>query len=366
MALLKDLYSPKFYKGISECIKECIPAFDEHKFLDLIYTPAFEFMELKARMKHTAEALHHFMPADYKQSILILEQLVESLKIHGFWQERLEMMFLPNYIEIYGLDDLDTSVRGMEVVTQYVSCEFAIRPFLVKYQKEMMPVLLSWSTHPQERVRRLSSEGCRPRLPWGISVPALKKDPGLIIPILENLRNDPSESVRRSVANNLNDISKDHPALLVELARKWKGTSKETDGIIKHACRTLLKQGHVDVLSDYGLDASGITLEDFEILTKAVKVGEALSFSFNITNTSDLAKTIRLEYAVYFRKANGRLTKKMFKISERIYQPGASVKVIRNQSFRLISTRKYYEGGHEISIVINGKELEKGLFHIGL
>jgi 3-methyladenine DNA glycosylase AlkC len=362
MALLKDLYSRKFYDGISVCMNETVPGFSAEKFINLIFTPAFEQMELKARMKHTAEALHDFMPANYGQSIVLLGGLIASLKAHGFWQERLEMMFIPNYIEIYGINDLHASIMGMEVVTQYVSCEFAIRPFLLKYQDEMIRQMMFWSKHSNERVRRLATEGCRPRLPWGLSVPAFKKDPGPIFPILENLKNDPSESVRRSVANNLNDISKDHPDLVIELARKWKGQSRETDAIIKHGCRTLLKQGHAEVLSDYGLNNEDILLEDFEILTKEVKIGGTLSFRFNITNSGLLNKVIRLEYAVYYMKANGQLTRKVFKISERTYKPGENAKILRNQSFKLITTRKFYIGKHELSIIINGTAFEKAQF----
>lgn len=366
MALLKDLYSRKFYEGISVGMEESIPGFNTGEFLNLIYTRAFESMELKARMKHTAEALHHFMPAAYEQRVILLIDLIERLKTHGFWQERLEMMFLSNYIESYGLEDLNASIKGMEAVTKYVSCEFAIRPFLVKYPEPMMKQLLLWCKHPNERVRRLATEGCRPRLPWGLSVPALKKDPGPIFPILELLKNDSSDAVRRSVANNLNDISKDHPALVLEFARKWKGQHKETDAIIKHGYRTLLKQGHPEVLADYGLNHDALMLEEFEILNPSISIGESLSFQFRISNLGDSAKTIRLEYGLYFKKANGQLSKKVFKISERIYEAGIKQKILRNQSFKLITTRKYYAGQHELSIIINGKEFERLTFNLNL
>jgi 3-methyladenine DNA glycosylase AlkC len=366
MALLKDLYSRKFYEGIAVCMTETIPGFNTPEFLKLIYIPAFDDMELKARMKHTAVSLQHFMPTDFAKGVRLLEVLIESLKAHEFWQERLEMMFIPNYIEVYGLEDLQASIHGMELATQYVSCEFAIRPFLNKYPDEMFKQMLEWSRHSNDRVRRLASEGCRPRLPWGLSVPALKKDPGPILQILENLRNDPSESVRRSVANNLNDISKEHPALVIEIARKWKGESKETDAIIKHGCRTLLKQGHEEMMSDYGLDIEGIVLEELEILTPTVEIGAALQFQFKISNAGNLAKTVRLEYGLYYRKANGQLAKKVFKISERNYRSGEKVKILRNQSFKLITTRKFYIGKHELSIIINGKEMEKASFEISL
>jgi 3-methyladenine DNA glycosylase AlkC len=151
-------------------------------------------------------------------------------------------IFLPDYIEQYGLEDFESSVKAIENVTRFVSCEFAVRPFILKYGGTMMKKMRTWSLHKSYHVRRLSSEGSRPRLPWAISIPELKKDPSPILPILENLKNDPSEWVRRSVANNLNDIAKDHPGLVIELARKWKGISRETDAIIKHGSRTLLKK----------------------------------------------------------------------------------------------------------------------------
>ncbi|MGY0037975.1 DNA alkylation repair protein [Pedobacter sp. NJ-S-72] len=134
------------------------------------------------------------------------------------------------------------------MITQFISCEFAVRPFLAKYGGQMMIRMEKWSLHESHKVRRLASEGSRSRLPWAMAVPGLKKDPSPILPILENLKNDPSEWVRKSVANNLNDISKDHPEIVIAIANRWKGLSKETDAIIKHGCRSLLKQGHAKIL----------------------------------------------------------------------------------------------------------------------
>jgi hypothetical protein len=204
----------------------------------------------------------------------------------------------------------------------------------------------------------LASEGSRPRLPWAMAIPFLKKDPASILPILENLKNDPSEYVRRSVANNLNDIAKDNPQIVLEIAIKWKDHSKETDAIIKHGCRTLLKQGHPEILSHYGLESTNIELSNFEIKTPVVKVGDYLQFHFHLNNKNTEPKTIRLEYAVHYKKAKGHLAKKVFKISEKIYQPNQLTKIERNQSFKLITTRVFHTGAHQLSIIINGTESE--------
>lgn len=148
---------------------------------------------------------------------------------------------LDNYVEQYGLDDYETSVKAIERITQFTSCEFSVHPFIIRYPNEMMVQILIWSKHENWGVRRLASEGCRPRFPWAMALPHLKKDPALIIPILENLKNDPARFVRLSVAYNLNDIVKDNPETVMELVKRWKGESEEVDWIIKHGCRTLLK-----------------------------------------------------------------------------------------------------------------------------
>ena len=139
-------------------------------------------------------------------------------------------------------------MKAIEFITQFITCEFAVRPFLLKYGDKMMNQMRAWSLHKSHKVRRLASEGSRPRLPWAMAIPALKKNPMPVLTILENLKNDPSESVRRSVANNLNDISKDRPGMVLKIANAWKGQNKETDAIVRHGCRTLLKHGHPEVL----------------------------------------------------------------------------------------------------------------------
>jgi 3-methyladenine DNA glycosylase AlkC len=355
MSLLKDLYSPAFYDGLSDILVHTVPSFNKRQFVKQIYQEGFEAKELKERMKHTTEVLHTFLPADYRQAVVLIEKTINALRKAGY-REALEFIFLPDYLATYGLDDYDTSIKALEFVTQFITCEFAVRPFLLKYGDRMMQQMQAWSLHEHASVRRLSSEGCRPRLPWAVAVPFLKKDPSAILPILETLKQDPSESVRRSVANNLNDIAKDHPAVVIGLAAKWKGISKETDAIIKHGSRTLLKQGSKEILQHYGLESTHVTFSDFKVLTPKVNTGDSLAFSFSVQNKDAQTRTIRLEYAIYYLKQNGSLSKKVFKISERLYAPGEAVNIVRKQSFRLITTRVFYSGKHQLSVIINGAE----------
>jgi 3-methyladenine DNA glycosylase AlkC len=280
--LLKELYSPKFYNTLSGAIGQIDNTFDKQKFISKIFTAGFQSMELKQRMRHTSVVLHEFLSPDYTEAAKIILQIVEKLKQLGIGQDGLAYMFLPDYIENYGLDNYETSVDALEIITQFVSCEFAVRPFLLRYGDKMIGQMIKWSLHENHKVRRFASEGSRPRLPWAMAIPALKKDPTSILPILENLKKDPSEWVRRSVANNLNDIAKDHPDIVLSLAKKWKAISKETDAIIKHGCRTLLKQGHPEILNHYGLSSKNISLGDFKIETPEVKIGDSIEFSFTV------------------------------------------------------------------------------------
>jgi 3-methyladenine DNA glycosylase AlkC len=283
----------------------------------------------------------------------------------GFTDAGLQFMCLPDYVERYGIEDLETSEKVFEHLTAFASCEFAVRPFLVRYPEKMIKKMVAWSKHPNEHVRRLASEGSRPRLPWAMALPAFKKDPTPVLPILENLKNDESEYVRRSVANNLNDIAKDNPQITLKTCYRWFGETRDTDRLVKHACRTLLKAGNTEALQLFGYgDPQNFEISGFEIETPVVRFGEELRFSFRVKNTVKTTALVRLEYGMHFMKANGSLSKKIFKISEKQIDAKSQHHVNRKQSFRPISTRKYYPGRHEISVIINGEEKARKTFEL--
>ena len=357
MGLIKDIYNEQFYRAFALSLTKTLPDFNQEEFMERALADAFYQMEWKERVKHTTEVLHHFMPKDFAQSAKLIEKIVAQLRADGFGEQQLVFMFLPDYIATYGLEDYKNSINSLVFLTQFISAEFAIRPFLLKYGNQLMADMLHMSTHENYHVRRFASEGCRPRLPWGAAIPALKKDPTTILPILENLKNDPSEYVRRSVANNLNDITKDNPEVVISIAKKWVGKSKETDAIIKHACRSLLKSGHPEILSFYGLDAQHLAISDFKIETPKINIGDDVEFSFILKNNDKTERYIRLEYTVYYLKNNGSLAGKVFKISEKSYPAGAEIHIKRKQSFRLITTKTFYTGNHKLGIMVNGKEM---------
>lgn len=371
----KNMFNEGFFDRFSKDLKRVINDFDAHAFVSQVMDDEWENREFKQRIAHITFILKQFMPADYREAVAKIIELLDYVektmpdfsKIDDtkFGLTLEYGMVLDNYVEQYGIDDYETSIRAIEKITQFTSCEFVTHPFIVKYPEKMMVQMLVWSKHPHWGVRRLASEGCRPRLPWAMALPDLKKDPAPILPILENLKNDPAKSVRLSVANNLNDISKDNPQVVIDLAKKWYGHSKEVDWVVKHGCRTLLKSGNAEIMELFGLgSAKHIEIEDFRILTPEVKVGNSLEFRFNLLNNNKEKTKIRLEYGIYYQKANGTLTKKVHKISETEYAGNSTKQIIRKHSFKVVTTRKFHLGLHQVAVIINGHEFEKYDFEL--
>jgi len=370
----KNMFNEEFFDRFTKDLKLVINDFNSREFVSQVMDNEWENKELKQRCSHITTTLKKFLPADYKEAIAKILQLLDYVESKQPDFSKIDDtkyglileygMVLDNYVEQYGLEDYETSVKAIERITQFTSCEFSTHSFIVKYPDLMMKQMLVWSKHEHWGVRRLASEGCRPRLPWSIALPELKKDPSPIIPILENLKNDPARFVRLSVANNLNDIAKDNPQIVIDLAKKWKGESKEVDWIIKHGCRTLLKQGNPEVMELFGLACivKHISIENFQISSPKVKIGDSLEFSFNLLNNNKNKTKIRLEYGIYYQKANGTLAKKVHKISEKEYAGNSTTKINRKHSFRLVTTRKFHVGLHQLAVIINGNEFEKHNF----
>lgn len=331
----------------------------------MLFDKDWDSKELKERMKWSAICLRSFLDDDFEIAAEQLQKLVKELKKAPFYETSVEFMFLPGVVEIYGLDHLKASIKAMTLITTFTTCEFAVRPFYLKYPKVMLRQTLLWSKHKDFKVRRLSSEGIRPMLPWAIGLPHYKKDPSDIIPILENLKDDPEEFVRRSVANNLNDISKNQPELVLEVSDKWFGANENRNKLIKHGLRTLLKQGNSRALAHFGYaKIESLAFLDFNLLHNSVKIGESISFTFKLLNKEAGESRVRLEYAIYYLKANGSHSKKVFKISERDLAAKSNFEIQKSHSFRIITTRVFHLGKHRLSVIINGKEFETREFEL--
>ncbi|MCY1721465.1 DNA alkylation repair protein [Prolixibacteraceae bacterium Z1-6] len=346
---LKDTLFPlEKVQLFGSVLKEVYPEFQSDKFVAAVCDQQWPDRELKEKMRHTTLCLHQFLPTDFKQAVDILVAIVP--KVTGF-----EAIVLPDYIEVYGQDDWDISLPALGELTKCGSSEFGIRPFLNKDLEGAMKYMNCWADDADFKVRRFASEGCRPRLPWASGVPALKKDPSLILPILEKLKDDPEEFVRKSVANNLNDISKGHPELVLEICERWQGLSKNTDWIIKHACRTLLKQGNKRAMLLFGFaNPELMKVEKLELSDTAPKIGDDITFSFELKLDIPQKQKVRIEYIVHYVKANGKTLPKVFQIKEVEMQPGQHI-ITKKHTFINMSTRKHYPGQHKFEIVINGE-----------
>lgn len=347
---LKDILFPKekveLFAGV---LKEEYPPFESENFVSSVCDEQWPERELKEKMRHTTLCLHKYLPENFAEAVKILQNIVP--KVTGF-----EAIVLPDYVEVYGIDHPEISVPVLGVLTTCGSSEFGIRPFLNKDLKGTMKYMFAWADDENFKVRRFASEGCRPRLPWASGVPALKKDPSLILPILEKLKDDPEEFVRKSVANNLNDISKDHPELVLDICERWQGNSKNTDWIIKQACRTLLKQGNKRAMLLFGFaNPELMEIENMNISNHNPKIGDEIFFSFELKLKTKKKQKVRLEYIIHFVKSSGKTSPKVFQIKEVILAPGIHP-VKKKHSFANMSTRKHYAGEHTLQVVVNGEK----------
>ncbi|MCK0472398.1 DNA alkylation repair protein [Halalkalibacter sp. APA_J-10(15)] len=346
---LKNMYNETFFRLFSEKVLSVYPSFQSDTFLKLIFNEEWDTKELKQRIRHISECLAETLPKGYSNALAILQKLAPTCR--GF-----EYLFFPDFVERYGLHSREESLHALKELTSSSSAEFAIRPFIEAHPEETMALLLKWATNSNEHVRRLASEGCRPRLPWAKPLTTFKKDPSLIIPILQALKEDESEYVRKSVANNLNDIAKDHPAIVKEICLQWRGQHPHTDWILKHGCRTLLRKADPDILELFGFERQPhVLIEALTLSQTSIQRGESLTFIFQLKNETSTPYKLRIEYGIDFVKARGKTSRKLFKITENTYQKG-SYSFERNHSFKDLSTRKHHPGEHYIVIIINGDE----------
>lgn len=360
---LKNMFSRQLLSSFSGQVRFIWPDFDENSFLSAVFDEHWPQLELKQRMRHIALCLRKVLPENYEAALDVLVHTTTVMIAGQGEKMAFEYSFLPDFVEVFGLEHPDRSLQALETITRWSSAEFAVRPFLLRYPDQVYAQMLRWSEHLSPLVRRLSSEGFRPRLPWGMGIPALKRAPSPILPVLENLKADPAETVRRSVANNLNDISKDHPELALEIARRWSGHNPQTNWIVRHALRGLLKKGNATALAQFGFnqDADGILVENLSA-PASVPLGGDLEFHFRVKNTADTPHQVRLEYGIDYRTGSGKTSRKVFRIKETTLQPGQSESIRKRQRFIDLTTRKHFAGRHVLRVLVNGREMADQVF----
>ncbi len=354
---MEGLFKDRFnYDSLYKLALEIHTVYNEFpidEFLKSTMNERWNDLEFKQRVMQISENLGNYLPADYQTAIQIIDKVIMNYDIclDGF------VIFFPTFVELYGQgkENWDISMSALARYTQYASAEFAVRSFIINDEERMMAQMAAWAKHDNEHIRRLASEGCRPRLPWGQALPKFQKDPSSVLCILEQLKADASPYVRKSVANNLNDISKTHPELVAKIARDWYGKDEKTDWIVKHGCRTLLKNGNRDVLGIFGFaDSECVKVVGFSLESLFVSIGEKITFSFEIE--APKATKVRLEYGIDYVKAKGGRNRKIFQISEVAYKESIKRTYVKNHSFADTSTRKHYPGIHSVTLIINGIE----------
>lgn len=350
-------------KKIAKAISDEYPEFNSKEFIKL--SKDLGPLELKGRVLLITSGLKKHLPDDYKKALPILVKAMEKSDLSGF-----SLWPFSEYISQFGLDHFDDSLKAMYKLTQRFTAEWAVRPFLLKDHKKVLKTLEKWVDDKNTHIRRWISEGTRPLLPWGQRIPLFVMDPTHTLLFLDKLRYDEELYVRKSVANHLNDIAKNHPQVVIDVLRMWSKDvpaehQDKIDWIKRHALRVLIKKGHPGALKLMGIDGKAkVKLGKIKLNQKSYKLNDKLVFEFEITSTATKTQKLVVDYAVDFVKANGKKGKKVFKL--KTFELAAKEKTVltKSHSLKPITTMKYYSGIHHLMIQVNGEMMESIEFNL--
>ncbi len=346
---LKEMFNTAYFKRLAEQTEAVYPKFKRAAFLKEVQH-GNEARELNARMRHASLTLRKHLPSDHRKAVDVLKDLAPRMP-KGY-----TALLYPDFVGQFGHNDPSSSLDALKYFTSFGSSEFAVREFFRRDVNGTLKVMRNWAEDENEHVRRLASEGSRPRLPWSFRLDAVVKDPKLTTPILERLRADDSLYVRKSVANHLNDFSKDHPAYMIDVLRQWDRTHPHTAWIAKHASRSLIKAGNVDALALFAFDSKvKVRVEDLVPSPTRLRLGDTLRLSFTVVSEAARSQQLVIDYAIHYRKANGGTSRKVFKLKEVELGPKASLNMTKRQRIVDFSTRKHYAGEHAVEVMVNGK-----------
>ncbi|GBR06939.1 DNA alkylation repair protein [Acetobacter oeni] len=364
---MKDIFSLALVREIAAELRAADTCFDVDAFVARSMD-GLSSLELTGRAAHIADALHEYLPERFIEAAAVIESsLGQELPPIGEIG-RTALRYMPHviYVQKYGLDDYEAAMRVQAGLTKRFTAEFSIRAFLVKYPERTYEQMLAWADDDNAHLRRLASEGMRPRLPWAPRLRAFQQDPRPVLELLERLKDDPVLYVRRSVANNLNDIAKDHPALVIETGRRWlKDAPAERAWIIRHALRSLVAAGNRDAIHVLGgTQNPSVRLSGIIITPQRITPGEATRVSFEVESTAQQSQHLLTGYAVHFVKANGSTRAKVFRLRTLTMQPGEKVALSTTVSLASMTTRRHFPGYHRIDAIINGEVHPLGTFEV--
>jgi 3-methyladenine DNA glycosylase AlkC len=363
---LKNHFGPSVATSIADMIVNAYPAFDRERFIELSLD-GFDDLELTPRAHQISAALAETLPEDRERAMAIITASlgpeIEDAELTGMEVFRyLPFVF---FVAEHGLDHFEDAMTTQYELTKRFTAEFSIRAYLERYPDETLGRLRVWAADDNAHVRRLVSEGTRPRLPWAPRLRRFQEDPKPVIELLDLLKDDEAEYVRRSVANNLNDISKDHPGIAVATAATWWSQDPERRRMVRHGLRTLIKGGNPDALAVLGYVAdSPVRVRVCTIEPAEVPVGGAVRITADVENPSGEQAESLIDLIVHFVKANGATSPKVFRGGERSIPPRGVSRVTKKVSVAQHSTRTHYPGVHRVEVQINGVVYPGGEFAI--
>ena len=370
----KNFFNATMIGQIGDHLARVDPDFDNTAF-SAIACAGLEPLELKARSNHIRQALEKTLPDNFRESCELIiaalhpvddspigDMAMDDQGIRGW-----PIMPIADYVAENGMQEFDYSLDVLGHLTRRFSAEFAIRHFFLKDWQRTLDKAFAWSKHDNVHLRRLASEGSRPLLPWGLKLTGFVDDPSPLLPLLEGLKNDPDEYVRRSVANNLNDIAKHHPDTVATLAKSWLvDADRDTQRLVRHACRTLIKQGHPPTLAALGYGSPKVKIEKFALKNAQVKTGQSIEFECEITSSSNKEQPLIIDYIVHHQRANGTTSPKVFKWKTLDLAASKIIKLSKKHSMKPVTTRVYYPGTHTLDLQINGEVMASTNFELSL
>jgi 3-methyladenine DNA glycosylase AlkC len=367
--VLKSFFSPAVVRQLAADIARVYPAFASRVFIQEA-TAGLEKLELIDRGKHISRVLATYLPAKYPQAIDVLlrslgpEHATDELVGVGM----APFFYLPHvlFVAEQGLNHFEISMRAQYELTKRFSAESSIRAFIAEDAERTFAVLEKWARDPNAHVRRLVSEGTRLRLPWAARVRWLDDHPARVLELLDLLKDDPSTMVRRSVANNLNDLGKVHPDLLIRTCAGWlESASNERRALVEHALRSAVKRGNADALRLLGYgDRPSVAIDDVRFEPRRVAIGGRVSMTFTLRSKSKTSQDLLVDAAVHFVKANGNGAPKVFKLKRIQLPAGGKVEMQTRISLAVHTTRKPRPGTHAVDILVNGVAMPAGSFEV--
>ena len=368
--LLNDTVPPR----IAAMVRRAWRKFDTTAFLQQV-EPGYESLELMARGQRIAQALLAHLPQDVPRALgVLVDSMDPPMGLNAVGEPDAgdrpysAFLYLPHsiYIGTQGLAHFEAAMAAQHALTQRFTAEFCIRPYLLHHQGATLARLREWAQDDNAHVRRLVSEGTRPRLPWAPRLPALQANPQLALPLLDVLKDDPSSYVRRSVANHLGDIAKDHPDLAVGTASTWlQGAPAPREALVRHGLRFLIKRSDAGALDALGVGhAVALDVRAARVLPARARIGDKVRIEVELHNPTPQPQRVLADLKVHYVKAHGGTAPKVFKLQTLDIAPGATVAVGKTLSLQQMTTRTHYPGAHQVELVLNGRPQPLGQFEL--